>query len=285
MILKCECMKNKYLPTLTLILFALFTASCTNTRHEQAIEMLAPSSFQERLIPASSFLLTTFERITNQGDNATVYIEGDGLAWTGRRTPSLDPTPTNPVALRLATEDQSANVIYLARPCQYSKLTHDSACPQKYWTSSRFAPEVVKSMNIALNDIQARYKITGFNIVGFSGGANVAALMAAQRDDILSLRTVAGNLDHRLLHSTHNVSQLSGSLNAADIAPQIAYIPQHHFIGGKDNVVPPAIAESFINTSGDRKCIRSTIVPNATHEKGWSNIWPALLEYPVDCQN
>ncbi len=267
------------------IILCLTLAACSTPRAEKANEIAIPYSFTKRLIATEPFLLTTFEHIENENSTATIYIEGDGLAWVGRKTPSLDPTPTNPLALRLATKDKSANVIYLARPCQYSKLTTQGTCPQKYWTSDRFALEVIKSMNIALNDIQERYAITGFNLAGFSGGANVAALIAAHRDDVLSLRTVAGNLDHRLLHNIHDVSQLTGSLNAVDIAPQIAHIPQHHFIGGEDDVVPPAIAESFIKASGDNKCIHSTIIPNATHEKGWTEIWPALLEYSLECRN
>lgn len=34
-----------------------------------------------------------------------VYIEGDGLAYLDARTPSTDPTPADPLALRLAAAD------------------------------------------------------------------------------------------------------------------------------------------------------------------------------------
>ena len=51
-----------------------------------------------------------------------IYIEGDGRAWLNKNRPSLDPTPKNSLALKLAEIDPAPNVIYLARPCQYSKL-------------------------------------------------------------------------------------------------------------------------------------------------------------------
>lgn len=192
------------------------------------------------------------------------------MSWTGRRSPSLDPTPTNPIALRFTTKDKSANVIYLARPCQYSKFINSNApYPQKYLTSHRFAPEIIKSMHTVLDGIKNQYNFTGFNLVGFSGGATIAALLTAQRDDILSLRTVAGNLDHELLHNIHNVSQLSGSLNAITVAHKISDIPQHHFIGENDKVIIPAITQSFIKSSNNTRCIHSTIIPCATHKKGW----------------
>ncbi len=270
---------------LHLLLVLLVVACSTVSREEDASQIASPAHFTKKEIAAAPFMLTSFERVQAPGSEVHVYIEGDGLAWVGKRTPSLDPTPKDPVALKLAAQDESSNVIYLARPCQYSKLTTDGPCPQKYWTSHRFAPEVIETMNTALDDIKARYKITGFNLIGFSGGANVAALLAAKRDDVLSLRTVAGNLDHMLLHQIHGVSQIPASLNAKDIAQTISHIPQYHFIGGKDDVVTPAIAQSFTNASGKTDCIRSEIVPGVSHNAGWVSLWPALLQRPMDCQN
>lgn len=270
---------------LSLLLCILITACSATPRIKIAQGLAAPSAFIQKEIPADPFIITTFEHIRETDKEATIYIEGDGLAWVSRRTPSLDPTPKTPLALELATKDTSSNVIYIARPCQYTKTLNQKPCPQKYWTSDRFSPEVIHAMNVTLNTLKARYGFTGFNLVGFSGGANVAALLTAQREDVLTLRTVAGNLDHERLHTIHNVTQLSNSLNAADIAPQIAHIPQHHFIGEKDNVVLPAIAKSFTQKSQNAQCIRTTIIPNATHQKGWASAWPSLLKYPINCEN
>ncbi len=261
------------------ILSAFLLVSCA-TRYEEAQQIAAPSFLVERKIQTTPFTLTAYERVKHQNKPATIYIEGDGLAWINRYTMSPDPTPTNPVALRLAAADNSANVIYLARPCQYGQI---AACSPQYWTDSRFAPEVMTSMNAALNDIKTRHNITEFNLVGFSGGAAIAVLLAAKRDDIVSLRSVAGNLDHERFTEFHNDSPLSGSLNPIDVARKINHIPQHHFIGAEDETIPSAIAENFIKHSGKTNCIRSSIVPDTTHEDGWADIWPALLARPLDC--
>ena len=41
------------------------------------------------------------------------------MSWVDRFTPSSNPTPTNPLAFKMALVDESENIIYLARPCQY----------------------------------------------------------------------------------------------------------------------------------------------------------------------
>lgn len=238
-----------------------------------------------RKIETNQFLLTSYERIhAFDRKTATIYIEGDGRSWLTRHTPSSNPTPVNPIALKLAAQDKRANVIYLARPCQYNKPRQlGGECSQKYWTSHRFAPEIIEAMNAALSEIKSRYSITNFELIGFSGGGAIVALLAAQRNDVLNIRTVAGNLDHIMLHNIHNVSQLSGSMNAADIAKNISHIPQHHFIGEKDKIISVAISQSFIKLSENTRCIRSTIIPNVTHTNGWDEVWSKLLEHPLNC--
>ena len=266
------------------LILLLLGACSTVSRQKDARNIALSAGFTQRQIAATPFMLTSFERVRSRGREAHVYIEGDGLAWVGKRTPSLDPTPKDPVALKLATRDPASNVIYIARPCQYSKLIQEGGCPQKYWTSHRFAPEVINAMNTALDDIKKRNDLTGVHLIGYSGGANVAVLLAAQRRDVLSLRTVAGNLDHVLLHKNHGVSQMPFSLNAKDVAQKVSDIPQYHFIGAEDEVVPPLLALSFIRASGKINCIQSEAVPNVSHGKGWENVWTSLLKRTVMCK-
>lgn len=254
-----------------------------DVRHDAAQNLATTAQMQKRLINAPPFILTVYERVNHKGGVATVYIEGDGLAWLSRSSPSLNPTPTNPVALALARKDNASNVIYMARPCQYSGLSRAKPCPAKYWTSNRFAPEVVRSMSLALDEIKTRYELQHFNLVGFSGGGAIAALLTARRNDVISLRTVVGNLDHARLNRNHNVSQMTGSLNPVDIASTIAHIPQHHFIGATDKIVTPDIYNSFRGAAGSSKCMRSSIIKNTSHEKGWVAQWPTLLKSPLDC--
>lgn len=253
-------------------------------RVETAKRLAAPAFMLNRQIPADPFLLTAYERVHDRGAPATVYIEGDGVAWVSKSRPSLNPTPRNPVALHLATHDVSPNVIYLARPCQYIEWQEEyEACDVRYWTGERFSPEIIAAMNEALDNIKRKYDVPSFNLVGFSGGGAVAALLAARRDDIDTLRTVAGNLDHVRLNEMHGVSQMPKSLNPAESAAKIAHIPQHHFIGEWDEVVTPAVYDSFRAAAGPSTCMRSSMVKRVDHETGWVNIWPTLLKAPLDC--
>lgn len=287
-------MPHKHFRSLRLIDLLLITVTLTGcaagheARDGMAQDIALRSQLSAREIVAAPYLLTVYDRIPSPGTPANLYIEGDGLAWLGRNTISPDPTPTDPVALRLAALDPAANVIYLARPCQYSKMSDpQQACNNEDWTGGRFSPRVIAAMNDALNQIKAQTKVSGFNLIGYSGGGGIAALLTAQRDDVLSLRSVAGLLDHKRFTEDHKISPLTQSLNPVDVAYKIAAVPQLHFIGGDDNVVTEDIFQSFLDSStlhsASSGCIRSEIVPVVTHNEGWVERWPELLKHTVGC--
>ena len=267
-----------------LTLGALAACGTDYLREEVADRIARPAFMVDRTVAANDFEITVWERMHQRGAPATVYIEGDGLNWLSPTSPSLDPTPTTPVALQLATMDKSDNVGYIARPCQYSKMVDDETpCDMKYWTGSRYAPEVVDAIGKTLNNMKAMYGISSFNLVGFSGGGNIAAILAATRDDVESLRTVAANLDHETHSLYHEVSPLAGSLNAVDFADQLGSVPQRHFIGGQDEIVPPAILHSYLQAVGETNCVHYTFVQEAEHDTGWVEKWPDLLKEPAEC--
>lgn len=213
----------------------------------------------------------------------TVYLEGDGLAWRSRTRRSSDPTPVTPVALNLALLDPSPNVAYLARPCQYVDLTRQPLCEPKFWTSHRFAPVIVAAVDAALSRLKAETEASRLQLVGYSGGGALATLLAARRDDIVAIRTVAGNLDHELWTRTHTVDPLSGSLNPVDDAVLLRAIPQIHYVGTRDRVVPRSLAESFLAAQGAGGCATLVDVMGATHSSGWDVLWPTLLKMPLSC--
>jgi hypothetical protein len=253
------------------------------TRHETALKIASSVHMQKRKINAEPYIITVFERIKEPGKPAHIYIEGDGMAWASKTRPSLDPTPTDPVALRLATLDDASNVVYMARPCQYSKMSEPVPCSIEDWTSKRFSPNIINSMNAALSEVASRYSLRGLHLIGFSGGATIAAFMAAERDDVMSFRSVGGNLDHATINRYHKVSQLNGSLNAVQAAPKLYNMPQHHFIGSKDKIIPLSALDSYTNAVGPTSCLRSTIIKGAGHEDGWGSRWAHILKEPVDC--
>ena len=227
-------------------------------------------------------MLTTFARITDPHAPIDVYVEGDGLAWLSRTEVSLDPTPREAMGLALAAADPGPNVVYLARPCQFTPRAKNPTCGIAYWTGKRFAPEVIAAMGQAVDQVVTQAPGQGVNLIGYSGGGAVAVLVAANRKDVVSIRTVAGNLDHAEVNRLAKVSPLSGSLNPIDIAPQLARIPQIHFSGGADTVVPPAIAERFRQAAGS-PCVAVRTIAGATHESGWRERWSELLREVPNC--
>lgn len=260
---------------------ACVTHAIPHLRYETAKRLAMPSFMLERHIKADQYTLTAWERIHKRGGVATVYVDGDGLTWSGTETDSHDPTPTNPVALHLATRDNSQNVIMLARPCHYTALADGTSCAAQGWKDSRFSPETVGAMNAAISNIKKKYDISAFNFVGYDGGATMVALLAAQRDDVKSIRTVAGKLDYSQTDLMKDATM--DHYDAATIAPKIADIPQQHFIGAWDEIVTSNVYDSFKAASGNSPCVKASVVKETTHDKGWVSRWPELLKAPLNC--
>lgn len=259
-----------------------------DSRTDYASE-IAQSSTAAPLSPlkvnAPPFVLSGWQRITQPGAPINLYIEGDGLAWMSRSEPSLNPTPKDPIGLELASLDPAPNVIYLARPCQFTDFDKPgNNCSMEFWTQKRFAAEVINSYMAALDGLAAQHSGRGFNLIGYSGGANIAALLAARRTDILSLRTAAGNLDNDAFTTLHNVSAMPLSLNARNEALKIASLPQMHFVGAQDATVTPQLAQGFKAAAGNSECIGIEVVQAVTHNTGWQQLWPSLLEVPLPCE-
>lgn len=284
----------------------LLLVACANSsivKENAANHIAIPVQMFPSIVDAGNFRLQAYEKIHAKGQPARIYIEGDGQAWQSKRTVSRDPTPMNPIGLKLAAQDDSRNVIYLARPCQYPEKTkqiwtayHNPGevdietgkvkedCNPAYWTDKRVAPEVIASYEDALNYYKNEYNIPSFEVIGYSGGAAVAAILAAERTDITSLRTVAGNLDHTAFTNLHGVSPMAGSLNPVDYAAELAEIPQRHFIGQRDDVITPVVYESYAQNIADKRCLSVTLVERADHLTGMVEQWRDLLGQSVECK-
>ncbi len=280
-------MNKKRIATICAICIVLtgqFGCGQAERRISLARSLIAKACMTPLFIKTSSFTLAGDIRVKSPGAPLVVYIEGDGFAWINKNTISNDPTPKNPVALRLAVCDPADNVAYLARPCQYVPERLKVNCSSAYWTSTRFSLEVIKAMDEAIDQLKEKASASKLHLVGYSGGAAVAALLAERRDDILSLRTVAGNLDHEALNNYHHVSPLRNSLNPIDEATRLKNLPQIHFTGTKDKIVPGFIASNFVKAQGSDRCTRIVRV-QAGHGKGWAQKWPHLLrQYTPDCR-
>jgi hypothetical protein len=257
----------------------LFCAcSSLKDRVQSADELAKHAGMTKSYIKTGSFTLASYKKITSPGQEIIIYIEGDGFAWASKDRISTNPTPKEPFVLSLAVLDKSPNVVYLARPCQYAPLEMNKvACDPKFWSGSRFSKEVVESINQAVDSILKEANARKVNLIGYSGGGAIAVILAARRSDVASLRTVAGNLDHVAVNNYHKVSQLDDSINPADYAARIVDIPQLHFVGGHDEVVPEFLAQGFIAKQRGN-CAKIYVVKDATHYAGWKENWPELLD-------
>ena len=245
-----------------------------------ADDIATKAGFRKEYVKAGDFTLMTYQRFNKSSGSISIYIEGDGRAWETKHKLSEDPTPSNPVALRLVAVDPADNVAYIARPGQYS-LSGFPECDPKYWLGSRFAQEVVEAFNKTIDILKEKSGAKDVELVGYSGGGAIAVLVAARRSDVIALRTVAGNLNTKALSEYHHVSQLDGSMNPMDVAQKVTYILQRHFVGSRDKIIPPMIAESFVKMEGDKDYERITVVDDTTHNDGWEKRWKELVSVPL----
>ncbi len=222
-------------------------------------------------------VLVAYRRITARGQPLSVYIEGDGAEWVGRRRPA-DPTPQDPDAFRLAIADTAANRLYLARPCQYLAPPQLERCDPIFWDTGRLAPAVISALDQVIEREKAAAGAGSVLLYGKSGGGVAAALIAARRGDVRFLMTAASYLDVGLWTRTLGVTPLRDSLDPTAFAGQLARIPQSHIAGRKDEIVPPIVVESYVRRLGPDARARLDVQARFDHECCWTRDWPALLQ-------
>lgn len=241
-----------------LIVF-LFLTGCTS--------IIVPPEYRYVELKTDTFTIASWQKVTNPNAPYKIYIEGDGYAFNTHGYPTQDPTPRGTLMREIAFSDKNANVIYLSRPCQY---VESPMCEQKYWTTARFSPVVIDAEYQAIKQITNAQPVT---LVGFSGGAQVAGLLAVMKPDlhIQKVITIAGNLNHKTWTSYHHFSSLNQSLSLTDYQTRFATIPQHHYIGLKDKVIPPQLIKKFIDNDS-----LITEVKTADHNNGWDTVFTQI---------
>ncbi|GAA3965521.1 hypothetical protein GCM10022278_24180 [Allohahella marinimesophila] len=168
-------------------------------------------------------------------------------------------------------DDQAA--IYLGRPCYYA--LKDEACSPRWWTHWRYAPEIVASLNSALDHLVVeRVQLV---LIGHSGGGTLAMLMAASRHDVSAVITLAGNLDIRRWAELHDYSPLEGSLNPVDF-PLPDSVSQLHFVGRLDEVTPPLLLEEALPSLTQGVTLPYFyVIDEIDHSCCWEAHWPDIV--------
>ena len=215
----------------------------------------------------------------NKEPLVTVYIEGDGAAWANRYMPSKDPTPKDPVALKLALAQPSGYAVYLGRPCQYVKRK-SAGCDVRYWTDERFSEPVVLATSKAIDVLKNQTQARQIRLVGFSGGGAIATLIAAKRNDVVQLVTVSGNLNITQWTIVHELTPLEG-LDPISVTGQLQRLPQVHFVGKEDTNTTPQLVESFVNQIPKPNNAKVIVKNGNGHTCCWAEKWPTLWQQQI----
>ncbi len=257
---------------------ALLLSACVSRpsppeRRVLADDLAANQGWQWALLNVKPFALATYlPQSPKPGAHLTIYIEGDGHAWENLRVPSKNPTPIQPTALLLALAHPEGPAAYLARPCQF--VPHDNAgCDARYWTGARYDTAVVTASDRALSALKTRFGAEQLTLVGYSGGAVVATLLAERRTDVARLVTVAGNVDHIAWTRFHQVTPLLESLDPAQDKSKLMKLPQWHFVGSRDRIVPAHLIQAFTQ---DMPLAQTITLEDYDHSCCWAAHWAEL---------
>ncbi len=263
---------------LLLLALALLLTACASSRRTEGPNLALAAGWHWEILPAGAFDLAVATAPRSAGETLVVYLEGDGLAYARPDQPASDPTPSDPVALRMALADPAGTpTAWVGRPCQYTLPDRARNCATPYWTDRRYAPEVVDSIGAALDQLKLRSGASRLVLIGYSGGGAIATILAARRNDVVRLVTVAANLDIAYWTEHQGLAPLTGSLDPArDAAPLLGTVEQLHFAGAEDRTVGADVVRSFISRLPPGSPARLIEVPHYSHSCCWARDWPSL---------
>lgn len=250
---------------------SFFTIGCTtpsHSFHQQATDL----GFHSQTYQGSDFVHQVYVHQKPFSESLHIYLGGDGTPWKDIDRIASDPTPRNPIMLRMMALDTNTSV-YVGRPC-YHGLFQGSECHPRWWTSARYSESVIESLRAVLTQISEEQKKRRMVLFGYSGGGTLAMLLAARLPFVQGVVTIAGNLDIEAWTDYHSFSSLTGSLNPASLPPLGDHIVQIHFLGGQDTVVPPQLVERTINRQGKHSRV---VIEDIDHECCWEVMWPKIL--------
>ena len=212
-----------------------------------------PSGFTDKQVKTEYLTFAVWEKNDiKAGNPLRIYIEGDG-----------DPNPSNKIALYYAEQDSSPNVIYMGRPCQWTK---DKLCKTKpeIYKKHRFHPEIIREIEEVVLYLKNKYKAPSIELVGYDGGATIALDLATQMS-VSKVITIAGILDTNAYTRQNDVDEIPEAQNPADKLSILAEVPQVHYVGGRDEITPRYTAERFVSKMKNPKSAVVKSVPGIGH--------------------
>ncbi len=209
------------------------------------------------------------------GTHLRIYVEGDGRPWIRETRVSVDPTPSNPVLLRLM-QDATHPAVYLGRPCHFGSAT-DKGCDERWWTFDRYSRVVVDSMCAAANQVSRQIGAETVQLIGYSGGGAIVVRMNECTDRVVSISTIAGNLDPGAWAEHHGYSPLTNPAPLGPAASRHSDVAETHWQCRDDHIVPPAITDSYFAT---RPGAVRYVVDSCSHSVGWQQYWSRIIDMP-----
>lgn len=253
------------------LLAAWLTGCATPTQRldEQAHRL----GLVRQILPGTEYSHVTYHHYSEAGQGLLhVYLDGDGTPWLTPFAIAADPTPRNPLVLRLLAQDDAPS-LYLGRPC-YHGQAQAPACHPLLWTSQRYGPQVVDSLAAALQKVLDGAGYAGLVFIGYSGGGTLAMLLAERFPQTRAVLTIAGNLDPPRWAARHGYSPLDGSLNPAARPPLNPAIVQLHLVGGRDKNVPAELVRDVVLQQPPATLV---VIDHFDHSCCWDTVWLDIL--------
>ena len=228
-------------------LFTLFCVVICGCAHQ----FVMPNNYEYKPMQNYQYTLATWQKISNNTQPIHIYVEGDGHSFYANGRPAADPTPHDSFVRDLVANDSFDNVVYIARPCQF---INDSNCDVSLWTNARFSKQVIDSVATTIKQIANTRPVV---LIGYSGGAMVTGLVIKQNPDIKIKKwiTIAGVLNHHGWTEYFGDAKLDKSLDMESLPN----VPQIHYAGNKDNIVPIKLSQKWIPAD------KLKIISGATH--------------------
>lgn len=259
------------LPVKSLIIMLLSIAFSGCVLRPEWQKLAVEQELQSRRLDTGRFQHLVLENNV-AGDHLLIYVEGDGTPWVRDARVAIDPTPANPVLLRLMANSDGA-AVYLGRPC-YFGLSTSTRCAPRLWTFDRYGREIVESMCIAANDIAHQRGAQTVQLVGYSGGGTIVVGMRSCTDHLVAVTTIAANLDPRAWTELHGFSPLNDLRPLEPAAALPGSVAETHWQCRDDHIIPPQITNAYFAIN---KNARRRIVLSCSHASGWKRHWPEIV--------